>query len=584
MALGPIPAGRVRGLLECAVCLERYRSPKELDCQHSFCESPCLEQLLSPTTQTIQCPICRATQVVPGGDISRLKSNRTFQRRIASRTKTSQDELTDETKLTNSDSICGICDRTGLAAICIHCNREVCDICEEKHTNNLLADVYSLLIDEANSLLSTFPENAHQSEELRLQMDQLRTEMEATMGDAQSVLDVAVDREQKRVALQKMLGFCTDTRNTLDGKDISQGDLELLKKSFIDKLKYIQTVSASCHIAFDTGSSLLHTKDIRLGSEMKHSRILETTSIGTRKAAQAQRQTGRSSQTSNPDPTIDRKDSIEYYKTIRRPITTLRGTSSGGFYKLHSAVISPYNGDIAISDKGKHIVTLLDKEGNFKRNIGCFGSGEAEFNTPCGMDYTSRGNLLVADSLNHRIQVFNAEGNFMRTFSRRRRGASPLNTPTDVCYSKYENFYYVCDNGNSCIQWFNIKGGDIEPNRLVHMDFVKPVRIKYESYFNFFGVHHRYGFVYICGEQTNKCRRYTFMDGINGTTPLAFSDEYAFVNKPDSPDVTRIYHGRTDLIHQFSSAQVTRRQIPVIDLAVRRGRIVVVGANFIEIY
>ena len=516
--------------------------------------------------------------MVPGGGISQLKSNRTFQRRIASRAKTSQEELT---KLTNSDSICEICGRTGLAAICIHCNKEVCDICEEKHTNNLLADVYSLLTDEANSLLSTFPENAHQSEELRLQMDQLRTEMAATMGDAQRVLDVAVDREQKRVALQKMLGFCTDTRNTLDGKDTSQGDLELLKKSFIDKWTYIQTMSASCHIAFDTGSSLLHTKDIRLGSEMKHSRNPESTSTGTSKAAQ--RQTGRSSQT-DPDRTINRKDSIEYYKTIRRPITTLRGTSCGGFYKLHSAVISPYNGDIAISDKGKHMVTLLDKEGNFKRNIGCLGSGEAEFNTPCGMDYTSRGNLLVADSLNDRIQVFNAEGNFMRTFSSRRRGASKLNTPTDVCYSKYENFCYVCDNGNRCIQGFNLNVGDIEPNRLVHMDFVKPARIKYESYFNFFGVHHRYGFVYMCGEQTNKCRRYAFMDGINGTTPLAFSDEYAFVNKPDSPDVTRIYHGRNDLIHQFSSAQVTRRQIPVIDLAVRRGRIVVVGANFIEIY
>ena len=579
MALGPIPAGHVRRLLECAVCLEHYKSPKELDCQHSFCESPCLEQLLSPTTQTIQCPICRATQVVPGGDISQLKSNRTIQQFIdTSRAKTSQEELTDETKFTNSDSIYEICGRTGLAAICIHCNNEVqvCDICEEKHINNLLADVNSWLTDEANSLLSTFPENAHQSEELRLQMYQLLTDMTDTMGDARMVLNVAVDRDQKRA-----------------GKDIAQGDLESLRKSFLDKMRHIQAMAASCHTSSDIGSSLLHIKDTRLGSEMKHSRIPETTSIGTRKATQ--RQTSRSSLTSNPDSTIKRKDSIEYYKTIGRPIKTLRGTRSGGFYKLHSAVISPYNGDIAISDKGKHIVTLLDKEGNFKRNIGnigCLGSGEAEFNTPCGMDYTSRGNLWVADSLNHRIQVFNAEGHFIRTFSRRRRGASQLNrrrgtsqlnTPTDVCYSEYENCCYVCDNGHSRIQAFSIKGGDIEPNRLVHMDFVKPSRIKYESYFNFFGVHHREGFAYISGQQ-KFADSFAFMDGINGTTPLAFSDEYAFVNKPDSPDVTRIFHDRNDLIHQFPSGEATRRQRPVIDLAVRRGRIVVVGSNFIEIY
>ena len=577
MALGPVPAGHARGLLECAVCLGQQWKPKELACQHSFCEAPCLEPFLNPTTRTIQCPICRATQVVPGGDIRRLKSNRTIKQLIdASRAKRSQEKLTDEKQITNSDSTCDICGRTGLTAICIHCNKEVCVICEEKHTNNLLADVYSLLIDEANSELSTIPENARQSEESRLQMEQLRTEMEAAMGDVQRVLDVTVDRHQKRAALRNMLGFSTDTRNTLDGKDISQGDLESLRKSFIDKVKYIQTMSDSCQTA------LLHMKDRRLGNDTKHSRNPESTSTGSRTATQ--RQTGRSSQTSNPDSTIQRTDSIEYYKTIRRPIKTLRGTTGGGFYILHSAAISPHNGDIAISDKGKHMVTLLDKEGNFKRNIGCRGSGEAEFNRPCGLDYTLHGNLLVADSWNDRIQVFNADGNFMRTFSCRRRGASQLNMPTDVCCSEDENCCYVCDNGNSLIQGFNIKGGDIEPNRLVYMKFVKPFRIKYESYFNFFGVHHREGFTYICGEQTNKYRRFAFMDGINGATPLAFSDEYAFVNKPDSPDVTRIYHGRTDLIHQFPSAEATRRQRPVIDLAVRRGRIVVVGSNFIEIY
>ena len=100
MALGPIPAGHVRGLLECAVCLEQYRSPKELDCQHSFCESPCLEQLLSPTAQSIQCPICRATHVVPGGDISRLRSNRTIQQFIdASLIKTNKEEMEDKNYL-----------------------------------------------------------------------------------------------------------------------------------------------------------------------------------------------------------------------------------------------------------------------------------------------------------------------------------------------------------------------------------------------------------------------------------------------------------------------------------------------------
>lgn len=33
-------------LLTCAICLDRYRNPKLLPCQHSFCMEPCLEGLV----------------------------------------------------------------------------------------------------------------------------------------------------------------------------------------------------------------------------------------------------------------------------------------------------------------------------------------------------------------------------------------------------------------------------------------------------------------------------------------------------------------------------------------------------------
>lgn len=33
-------------LLTCCVCLDRYRNPKLLPCQHSFCMEPCMEGLV----------------------------------------------------------------------------------------------------------------------------------------------------------------------------------------------------------------------------------------------------------------------------------------------------------------------------------------------------------------------------------------------------------------------------------------------------------------------------------------------------------------------------------------------------------
>ena len=33
-------------LLTCCVCLDRYRTPKLLPCQHSYCMEPCMEGLV----------------------------------------------------------------------------------------------------------------------------------------------------------------------------------------------------------------------------------------------------------------------------------------------------------------------------------------------------------------------------------------------------------------------------------------------------------------------------------------------------------------------------------------------------------
>jgi len=39
-------AQHIDELLRCPVCLDRFNTPKLLPCQHTFCESPCLEHLV----------------------------------------------------------------------------------------------------------------------------------------------------------------------------------------------------------------------------------------------------------------------------------------------------------------------------------------------------------------------------------------------------------------------------------------------------------------------------------------------------------------------------------------------------------
>ena len=49
-------------LLECSVCLEEFKQPKMLKCQHSFCFDPCLKNMSKNTV--LQCAICRQKHFV----------------------------------------------------------------------------------------------------------------------------------------------------------------------------------------------------------------------------------------------------------------------------------------------------------------------------------------------------------------------------------------------------------------------------------------------------------------------------------------------------------------------------------------
>jgi len=52
-------------LLTCAICLDRYRNPKLLPCQHSFCMEPCMDGLVDYVRRQVKCPECRAEHRIP---------------------------------------------------------------------------------------------------------------------------------------------------------------------------------------------------------------------------------------------------------------------------------------------------------------------------------------------------------------------------------------------------------------------------------------------------------------------------------------------------------------------------------------
>ena len=49
---------RLEGLVTCTVCLELFKNPKELPCDHTFCHD-CIVKLFEHNNELV-CPECRA--------------------------------------------------------------------------------------------------------------------------------------------------------------------------------------------------------------------------------------------------------------------------------------------------------------------------------------------------------------------------------------------------------------------------------------------------------------------------------------------------------------------------------------------
>ena len=68
----------IKDLTICSICLETFRDPRLLECQHTFCRR-CLQDMYSQVTEErIQCPICRQASNVPIGGVGSFPKNFTM--------------------------------------------------------------------------------------------------------------------------------------------------------------------------------------------------------------------------------------------------------------------------------------------------------------------------------------------------------------------------------------------------------------------------------------------------------------------------------------------------------------------------
>ena len=129
-------------------------------------------------------------------------------------------------------------------------------------------------------------------------------------------------------------------------------------------------------------------------------------------------------------------------------------------------------GQIAVADYDMHCILLFDKEGKFKRQLGCYGKNLGQLDYPVDVTFLNDDEILVAEESNRRIQQFNiCTGTYVNSFGRYGTGNGEFRDPVSVCLDD-QGQIVVAEDYNNRVQVFAKDGtpmfnfGDSGPEKL----------------------------------------------------------------------------------------------------------------------
>ncbi|KAK6743647.1 hypothetical protein RB195_010748 [Necator americanus] len=140
------PLEKIEQLLTCPICLDRYKQPKLLPCQHTFCY-PCLESCADSLHRTLKCPECRAEHSIPYDGVKAFQTNYTLTGFLEIHLQATPDSAAEIEEYIHRYNLerCKICDEKADCEVCAHCDRKACKECRQTHMDMLKRDLARLL-------------------------------------------------------------------------------------------------------------------------------------------------------------------------------------------------------------------------------------------------------------------------------------------------------------------------------------------------------------------------------------------------------------------------------------------------------
>ncbi|CAI4232461.1 unnamed protein product [Auanema sp. JU1783] len=140
------PLEKIEQLLTCPICLDRYKQPKLLPCQHTFCY-PCLESCADSLLRSLKCPECRAEHNIPYEGVKAFQTNYTLTGFLDIHLQATPDTAAEIEEYVHRYNLerCKVCDEKADCEVCAHCDRKACKECRQTHMEMLKRDMSRLL-------------------------------------------------------------------------------------------------------------------------------------------------------------------------------------------------------------------------------------------------------------------------------------------------------------------------------------------------------------------------------------------------------------------------------------------------------
>ncbi|GFT86176.1 RING finger protein nhl-1 [Nephila pilipes] len=217
-------------LLTCAICLDRYRNPKLLPCQHTFCMEPCLDGLIDYARRQIKCPECRAEHRIPYQGIQQFPTNVTLMRFLELHRDITGEEPEPPPSLMER---CNVCSEKSNVERCAHCDKKICPDCKEAHVD--------ILRREINRINNQVRRGLHKLSEALTQTKKNAEKLQLNCKQVKEEIDDIVKRYSKDLKV-------TEDKLKHDLETYTQSEMKSISKLKEDLEIEVNNISSNCEL------------------------------------------------------------------------------------------------------------------------------------------------------------------------------------------------------------------------------------------------------------------------------------------------------------------------------------------------